>query len=264
MSAVRLLGRCLDGRGRPGLCEVQGDRVQPLEGDLFGELRAHGKALDLSNVRLLPPVMPGKVVGVGTNYRAHALEMGKGVPTVPKIFLKPSTAVIGPGEPIVIPPGTVRVDHEAELGVIIGRTMSRVKAADAYQYIAGYTCVNDVTARDFQKEDGVFARAKGFDSFCPLGPVMAVGLDPTDLAVRCRVDGALRQDSRTSDLVFDIPTLLEFISNIMTLLPGDVLSTGTPAGVSPLRAGQVVEVELEGIGVLSNPVIDREDRVASE
>ncbi len=260
MSEPRRLLRFLDGGGRLRLGELAGDRVQPLVGDLFGELRADGAALALDGLRLLAPVVPSKVVGVGSNYRAHAAEMGKPVPPVPKIFLKPSTAVIGPGEPIRVPPGTERVDHEAELGVVIGRVLSCATPAEAMRGVLGYTCLNDVTARDFQRADGVFARAKGFDGFCPLGPWIVTGLDPADLRVQARVNGQTRQDGRSSDMVFDVPTLLAFISGVMTLLPGDVIATGTPSGVGPLVAGDVVEIEVEGVGVLTNPVEDRADR----
>jgi len=207
-------------------------------------------------------VQPTKIVGIGSNYRAHIEEMGRAIPKVPKVFLKPTSALIGPGEPIRLPPGTERVDHEAELGVVIGRKMTRISATDALDYVAGYTCVNDVTARDFQRMDGVFARAKGFDTFCPVGPVLATDIDPNDLRVRAWVDGELRQDGRTSDMIFDVPRLLEFVSSIMTLFPGDILSTGTPSGVGPLTDGQTVVVEVEGIGRLENPVVDREDRRA--
>jgi 2-keto-4-pentenoate hydratase/2-oxohepta-3-ene-1,7-dioic acid hydratase in catechol pathway len=206
------------------------------------------------------PHKPTKIVGIGSNYRQHIKEMGKTAPVVPKVFLKPTTALIGPGAPICIPPGTVRVDHEAELGVVIGRRMCRIDAAEALDYVAGYTAVNDVTARDFQRADGVFARAKGFDSFCPVGPVLATDIDPSDLRVRAWVDGELRQDGRTSDMIFDVPRLLEFVSAIMTLEPGDILTTGTPSGVGPLQAGQVVVIEVEGIGRLENPVVNRADR----
>jgi len=263
MTGVRRLVRMIDDKGRLRLGELEDDRVRPLVGDLFGELRADGAALPLAAVRLLAPVVPSKVVGVGSNYRAHALEMGRPLPPVPKLFLKPSTAVIGPEDPIEIPPGTDRVDHEGELGVVIGRTLRRVSPGEALAGVLGYTAVNDVTARDLQKADGVFARAKGFDSFCPIGPCVAIGLDPGDLAVRARVDGALRQDGRSSDLIFDVPTLISFISTIMTLLPGDVIATGTPAGVGPLVAGNRVEIEVEGVGTLGNPVVDREDRSAT-
>lgn len=260
MSGARRLMRFLDGSGRLRLGELLGvGEVQPLMGDLFGETRPDGAPIPLAGLRILAPVVPGKVIGVGSNYRAHALEMGKPLPDVPKIFLKPSTSVVGPGEPIRLPPTSARVDHEAELGVVIGRTMRGVPASEASRYVLGYTAVNDVTARDFQKADGVFARAKGYDSFCPLGPVIATGLeaeglDPADLAVRARVNGQLRQDGRSSDLIFDVPTLLAFISEIMTLQPGDVIATGTPSGVGPIAAGDVVEIEVEGVGTLRNPV----------
>ena len=203
---------------------------------------------------------PSKIIGIGSNYRRHIEEMGRSIPTVPKVFLKPPSSLIGPGDAIEIPPGTERVDHEAELGVVIGRRMSRVRASDALAYVQGYTAVNDVTARDFQRADGVFARAKGFDTFCPVGPQIVADLDPSDLRVRCWVDGELRQDGRTSDMIFDVPTLLSFVSHIMVLEPGDLLTTGTPMGVGPLVDGQTVTVEVEGVGRLENPVIDRSDR----
>ena len=202
-----------------------------------------------------------KIVAIGSNYRDHAAEMGKPVPAIPKIFLKAPSAIIYDGEPIVIPPRTTRVDHEAELAVVIGRRCTRVSAAVALDYVAGYTICNDVTARDFQKEDGVFARAKGFDSFCPLGPALVNELDPSNLGIRCFVNGVVRQASSTIQMVFDVPTLIAFVSDIMTLMPGDVISTGTPAGVGQLHAGDVVTVEIDGIGRLTNPVVNRDDRV---
>lgn len=201
-----------------------------------------------------------KIVAIGSNYRDHAVEMGKPVPAIPKIFLKAPSAVIYDGEPIVIPPRTTRVDHEAELAIVIGERASRVPLNRAMDVIAGYTICNDVTARDFQREDGVFARAKGFDSFCPLGPVMVSGIDPANVAIRCLVNGVVRQNSRTDQLVFDVATLIAFVSDIMTLMPGDIISTGTPAGVGPLEPGDTVTVEIEGIGALSNPVVARDDR----
>lgn len=201
-----------------------------------------------------------KIVAIGSNYRDHAVEMGKPVPAIPKIFLKAPSAVIYDGEPIVIPPRTTRVDHEAELAIVIGERASRVPLNRAMDVIAGYTICNDVTARDFQREDGVFARAKGFDSFCPLGPVMVSGIDPSNLTIRCLVNGVVRQNSRTDQLVFDVATLIAFVSDIMTLMPGDIISTGTPAGVGPLEPGDTVTVEIEGIGALSNPVVARDDR----
>lgn len=212
--------------------------------------------------RLLTPCDPSKVIGIASNYRAHAAEMDKPVPAEPKIFLKPASAVIGPEERIEIPPRTGRVDHEAELGVVIGRRCRRVSEAEALDYVFGYTCVNDVTARDFQRADGAFTRAKGFDTFCPVGPAVVAGLDPRDLGVRCLVDGVVRQSGRTSDMVFGVAALVAYVSSIMTLDPGDVIATGTPEGVGPLLSGQRVVVEVEGIGALSNLVVDREDRAA--
>jgi len=202
---------------------------------------------------------PTKIIGIGSNYRLHIEEMGRPIPTVPKVFLKPPSSIVGPGESIQIPPGTDRVDHEAELGVVIGTRMSRVRAENALAFVQGYTAVNDVTARDFQRTDGVFTRAKGFDTFCPVGPRVVSDLDPSDLRVRCWVDGVLRQDGRTSDMIFDVPTILSFVSHIMVLEPGDLISTGTPMGVGPILPGQIVSVEVEGIGKLDNPVVARSD-----
>lgn len=250
---VRYRGR----GGQVGLGLLVGDRVQGLSGSMLGPVEAREERFSLEELTLLAPVQPSKIIGIGTNYRAHAVEMGRGLPRVPKIFLMPSTAVIAPGEGIPLPPGELRIDHEAELGVVIGRRASRVAAAQAAEVIAGFTAVNDVTCRDHQRADGTFSRGKGRDGFCPIGPCLAVGLDPSDLAVRCRVNGELRQDGRTSDLVFDVPTLVAFVSEVMTLLPGDVIATGTPFGVGPLAVGDVVEVEVEGVGVLRNPVVAR-------
>ena len=197
---------------------------------------------------------PSKIIGIGQNYRAHAAEMGKGIPSEPLMFLKPPTALCGDGDAIARPAGYARVDHEAELGVVIGRRARRVTREDALDHVLGYVCVNDVTVRDLQAKDGQWTRAKGFDSFCPVGPRLVSGLDPSDLRIVARVNGAVRQDSRTSDLIFDVPTLIAFVSRHMTLEPGDLISTGTPAGVGNLVPGDVVEVEIEGIGVLRNPV----------
>jgi 2-keto-4-pentenoate hydratase/2-oxohepta-3-ene-1,7-dioic acid hydratase in catechol pathway len=250
--------RVRDEAGEERLGRLDGeDAMIPLEGSLFGALVEAGPSRPLAGLRLLAPVSPSKVVGVGSNYRKHAEEMGKAVPPVPKIFLKPSTAVVGPDAAIELAPGSVRVDHEAELGVVIGKVTRSVSAAEALEHVLGYTALNDVTARDFQKADGVFARAKGFDTFCPIGPCVALGLEPGDLGVQATVNGVLRQDGRTSDMAFDVPTLIAFISDIMTLLPGDVIATGTPAGVGPLVAGDVVEIWVEGVGRLRNPVVAR-------
>ncbi len=203
-------------------------------------------------------LLPSKVIGIGQNYRAHAAEMGKAVPDEPVIFLKPPSAVISAGDAIVRPRGYQRVDFEGELGVVIGRRARRVKAADALDYVMGLTCVNDVSCRDLQARDGQWARAKGFDSFCPIGPRIVSGLDPLDLRISTRLNGELRQDSRTSDMIFPVPLLIEVITRAMTLEVGDVITTGTPQGVGPIAPGDRVEIEIEGVGVLSNPVADEE------
>jgi 2-keto-4-pentenoate hydratase/2-oxohepta-3-ene-1,7-dioic acid hydratase in catechol pathway len=202
-------------------------------------------------------LVPSKIIGIGQNYRAHAVEMGKGIPEEPLMFLKPRTAMIADGAAIERPGGFERVDHEAELGVVIGKRAHRVSREHALDYVLGYTCVNDVTVRDLQKKDGQWTRAKGFDTFCPIGPRIAVGLDPTNLRITTRVNGKVRQDSSTSDMIFDVATLISFCSQYMTLEAGDVISTGTPAGVANLVPGDVCEIEIEGIGVLTNPVIGR-------
>ena len=212
------------------------------------------ETFDASQVRMLAPVLPSKVCAIGLNYKAHAEEQGKPLPAEPMLFLKPSTSVIGPGETILMPPQSQRVDHEAELAVVVGRAARNVQAAEALEYVLGYTCANDVTARDLQSKDVQYSRAKGFDTFCPLGPHVVTDLDGGKLDVICRVNGEVRQSSNTSDMVFTVEELIEYISAVMTLLPGDVILTGTPAGISPLHDGDNVEVELEGIGVLANPV----------
>lgn len=269
---MRRLARFLDRSGVQRLGEVTGldpvggltssAVIMPLAGELFAPGVAIGPPIPLAEVTLLAPVSPSKVIGIGSNYRAHAAEMGKTIPALPKMFLKAPSALVGPGDSIVLPPGTERVDHEAELGVVIGRRASRVPRDRALEFVAGYTVVNDVTARDFQRSDGVFSRAKGFDTFCPVGPWLAVGLDPSDLRVWATVNGGLRQDGHTSDMAFDVPTLVAFVSDVMTLLPGDVIATGTPSGVGPLRPGDRVTVGVDGIGALRNPVVARDDRTA--
>lgn len=199
---------------------------------------------------------PTKIIGIGRNYREHAAELGNEVLAEPLVFLKPPSAIIGNGEAIVRPRGYDQVHHEAELGVVIGQEAHRVPVADAMRVVRGFTCVNDVTVRDLQNRDGQWTRAKGFDSFCPIGPVIVEGLDPSDLRVVCRVNGQIRQDSRTSLMIFPVAELIAFISEVMTLQPGDVIATGTPAGVSNVSPGDVVEIEIEHIGILRNPVIE--------
>jgi len=202
-------------------------------------------------------LVPSKIIGIGQNYRAHAIEMGKGLPEEPLMFLKPRSALISDGAAIARPGGFERVDYEGELGVVIGTRASRVSKDKALDVVLGYTCVNDVTVRDLQKKDGQWARAKGFDTFCPIGPRIVPGLDPRNLRITTRVNGTVKQDSSTSDLIFDVATLISFCSQYMTLEPGDVISTGTPAGVGNLEPGDVCEIEIEGIGVLRNTVIAR-------
>ncbi len=242
--------------GKTGFGRVEGKSVVVCHGDLLGAMETTGEKLPLDAVRLLAPVVPGKIIGIGRNYAAHAREMGNAAPEEePLIFLKPSSAVISPGDTIVIPPASQRVDHEAELGVVIGKTARHIpEGEDPLHYVLGYVCVNDVTARDLQKKDVQFTRAKSFDTFCPIGPWIETALDPETVRVTGRVNGAVRQQAPTSDLIFPVRHLIRFVASIMTLQPGDLISTGTPAGVGPLAPGDVVEVEVEGIGVLSNPV----------
>jgi 2-keto-4-pentenoate hydratase/2-oxohepta-3-ene-1,7-dioic acid hydratase in catechol pathway len=223
----------------------------------FGPIEPTGRRWALPDVRLLAPILPTKVVGIGKNYAAHIEEMGGPAPDAPIMFLKPSTAVIGPGDAIRLPADAQRVDHEAELAVVIGGVVRDVSRDRALATVLGYTCANDVSARDQQEADGQWARAKGHDSFCPLGPWIETDLDPADLAVRAEVDGAVRQDARTSLLLHDVATLISYVSHVMTLLPGDVILTGTPAGVGPLTVGSTVSVSVEGIGTLTNPVTAR-------
>jgi 2-keto-4-pentenoate hydratase/2-oxohepta-3-ene-1,7-dioic acid hydratase in catechol pathway len=232
-----------------------GDRVFHLIGDLFDAWEIGPELLrGLEDLKIVAPVVPSKIVAVGLNYRAHAAEQGKPLPPEPLIFIKPSTSVIGPGDAIVIPPGIGRVDHEAEVGVVIGRRATRVPAGEASRYILGVTAVNDVTAREIQRREGQYTRPKGFDTFAPVGPSIALGLDPDDLAVEGWVNAERRQASSTRDLIFPVAELVAFISSVMTLLPGDIISTGTPAGIGPIVPGDVVRVTVAGVGDLVNSV----------
>jgi 2-keto-4-pentenoate hydratase/2-oxohepta-3-ene-1,7-dioic acid hydratase in catechol pathway len=234
---------------------VEGPLVRPLTAAPWSGGLPDGKAIALADVQLLAPAEPSKVVCVGRNYRAHAKELGNEVPTTPLLFLKPPSAVVGPQEAIRIPEASREVHHEAELGVVIGRTLARASAVDAKLAVFGYTCLNDVTARDIQREEKQFTRAKGFDTFCPIGPFVETALDPMDVSVVCRVNAAERQRGHTRDMVFDPFALVAFISQVMTLWPGDVVATGTPEGVGAIQRGDWVEVEISGIGVLRNPVV---------
>jgi 2-keto-4-pentenoate hydratase/2-oxohepta-3-ene-1,7-dioic acid hydratase in catechol pathway len=222
-------------------------------GDIYGDWTP-GAELPAGG-RPLAPVVPSKIVAIGLNYRDHAAERHKPLPREPMIFLKPSTAVIGPEEAIRLPAGVGRVDHEAELGVVIRTRASRVPRGRALDHVLGFTCVNDVTARDLQDRGVQYSHVKGFDTFAPIGPAIAIGLDAGDLRVEGLVNGALRQQSTTAQLIFPVDGLIEYISSVMTLLPGDVIATGTPAGIGPLRPGDRVTVRIEGIGELTNPVV---------
>ncbi len=214
-----------------------------------------GSTYKLDEVRLLSPCLPSKIVAIGLNYHSHAREVGKDLPAEPLIFLKPSTAVIGPEESIVLPSFSQRVDYECELGVVIGKKAKGVAVEKAGDYILGYTCFNDVTERYFQKKDGQWTRAKGFDSFAPLGPWIETDIAPDSLKVETYLNGELRQQGHTSDLIFDVYKLLSFVSGVMTLLPGDVIATGTPSGIGSLKPGDVVEIKIEKIGTLRNFVV---------
>jgi len=231
--------------------------VAEIDGHPFGEVRFTGQRWAVPDVRLLSPILPSKIVCVGRNYADHAAEHGADVPKEPLLFLKPSTSVIGPNDAVRLPAQSRRVEHEAELAVVIGAPGARRADRDAaVKAIFGYTCANDITARDLQRSDGQWTRAKGFDSFCPLGPWVVTGVDPADLEVRCEVNDEVRQLGRTKDMVFDVPTLVSYISHVMTLLPGDVVLTGTPAGVGPLADGDTVVVSVERVGELRNRVLD--------
>jgi len=242
---------------------VEGDAgaevLAVVEGDpLYTPLRPTGEHVPLSEVKLLTPVIPrSKVVGVGRNYADHAAELGNEVPAEPLIFLKPNTTVCSPGDAIRYPQQSTEVHFEGELAVVIGRLCSDVPAARAAEVIFGYTVANDVTARDLQRSDDQWTRAKGFDSFCPLGPWIVTDLDVTDLALTTELNGELKQAARTAAMVHKVPDLIAWISSVMTLLPGDVILTGTPAGVGPMKPGDEVSVSIEGIGTLTNPVVAR-------
>jgi 2-keto-4-pentenoate hydratase/2-oxohepta-3-ene-1,7-dioic acid hydratase in catechol pathway len=237
---------------------IEDGAVYALAGELSEEkLSVEGKepVARLEDARLLAPVEPSKVVCVGRNYKEHAAELGNAMPTEPLLFLKAPSAIVGHGDTIELPGQSERVEHEGELGVVIGRKCRFLSEdEDPLAYVLGYTCVNDVTARDLQRKDVQFTRAKSFDTFCPVGPYFVTGLDPTDLRVETRVNGEVRQSGRTSAMAFPVPFLIRYISNVMTLNPGDLIATGTPAGVGPLLDGDTVEVEVEGVGTLRNPV----------
>ncbi|CAA9323703.1 MAG: Fumarylacetoacetate hydrolase family protein [uncultured Frankineae bacterium] len=250
-----------------GLVQGGGDdpaelMIATLQGHPLFDPTPTGEVLPLPQVRLLAPTQPINVVCIGKNYADHVREMGGLTdaakdPGVPTVFLKPATSVVGPGDPVRLPAGVGRVDHEGELAVVIGKPARDLTTANALDHVWGYTAANDVTAREQQKSDGQWTRGKGHDTFCPLGPWLETDLDPSDLRVRCEVDEVLRQDGNTRDLIHDVPSVLAFVTSFMTLLPGDVVLTGTPAGVGPLEPGSTVSVDVEGVGTLVNPVVAR-------
>ncbi len=240
-----------------GLVDGAGEKIAEITGDpLYQRIELTGTTHLVVDVRLLAPVIPrSKVIGIGKNYHDHAAEMGGRAPAEPLMFLIPNTAVAGPGDPVVMPPQSTEVHYEGELAVVIGRMCKDVAPEDARSVVFGYTCANDVTARDLQRADGQWSRAKGFDTFCPLGPWIETDLDPTDLHLVTRRDGEIVQDGSTGDMAHGVAALVSYASQAFTLLPGDVILTGTPAGVGAVQPGQRVDVEIDAIGVLSNPFV---------
>ncbi len=230
------------------------DKIGEIQGNPFGKFRRHEARRPVGEVKLLAPCTPSKIVCVGRNYVEHAKELGNEVPQIPLIFLKPPSTILHPGETIVLPPQSKQVEHEAELVVVIGKRARHVTAEQAKNYIFGYTVGNDVTARDLQRSDDQWTRAKGFDTFCPFGPWIDTEFDISDALITCKVNGQPRQMASTRDMVFNVPTLIAYVSSVMTLEPGDLLFTGTPSGVGRLENGNEVVVEIEGLGVLRNPV----------
>ncbi|NPA49262.1 MAG: fumarylacetoacetate hydrolase family protein [Thermodesulfobacteria bacterium] len=239
---------------RPVYGVLEEERIKLLASFPEEGLDFTGEEVSFSQVKLLAPSSPSKIVALGLNYRDHARELGLPLPEEPLIFLKPPSAVIGPGEEIILPPESKRVDYEAELAIVIKRRARRVSPEEAFDYILGYTCFNDVTARDLQQKDGQWTRAKSFDTFAPFGPWIETGLDPSDLRVRSYLNGSLRQDSSTAELIFPVPEIVSFVSRVMTLEPGDLIATGTPPGIGPLAPGDGIEIEIEGVGRLKNYV----------
>src|ERR1700726_194587 len=238
---------------------LEGEHIRDISGPPWNSWSHGSRTWPVADVRLLAPVDPGKIVCVGRNYAAHAAELGNEVPKEPLIFLKPPSAIIGPGEPIVLTPQSQKVEHEGELALVVGRRCSHLKDSDdALSCLLGYSCLNDVTARDLQKSDVQFTRAKGFDTFCPVGPHIETQLDPCSALVEARLNGAVKQSGSTSLMTYPVEFLIRWISRMMTLVPGDVIATGTPAGVGPLAAGDTVEVSVAGVGVLRNPVQARQ------
>jgi 2-keto-4-pentenoate hydratase/2-oxohepta-3-ene-1,7-dioic acid hydratase in catechol pathway len=254
-SAMKIVRYRYQGKTSCGV--LVGKTVHQVKGTIFGKLERTGEKQRLSRVRLLTPCQPSKVVAVGLNYRLHAKETKQKVPEEPMIFLMPPTAVIGPGDDIVYPPISKRVDFEGELGVVMGKKAKNVPEDKALDYVLGYTCVNDVTARDLQAREAQFTRSKGMDTFCPIGPCIETELDPHDLELETYLNGKLKQSSNTSDMVFTVQQVIAYITQAMTLLPGDVVTTGTPSGIAPMKVGDTVEVRISGIGELRNRIVSQ-------
>ncbi len=246
--------RFLHTEGKAPLFGVIKDDIIQRISNPFGEIKEGREIFPREKIKLLSPTLPSKIVAVGLNYRHHAQELEEQIPENPIIFLKPSTAVLDPGDFILLPSSSHQVDYEGELAVVIKKKVHKVKTSQVEEYILGYTCFNDVTARDLQKKDGQWTRAKSFNTFAPFGPWIETELDPGNLNIRTYVNGNKKQDSNTRELLFPVPLLVSFISEVMTLLPGDIIATGTPQGVGPLQPGDTVEVEIESIGTLRNPV----------
>ncbi len=234
---------------------IMAEKIGPIEGNVFDTFQRQEARIPLDTARLLPPTTPSKIICIGRNYAAHAKEHDAEVPEIPLIFLKPPTSLIGQGQEIVLPPQSAQIEHEAELAIVIGKPGRWITLEDALSHVFGYTIANDITARDLQRSDGQWTRAKGFDTFCPVGPWIETEFDSTDAVITCNVNGEMRQMASTRDMIFTVRQLIAFSSSVMTLEQGDLLLTGTPAGVSPLNDGDSVEVTIEGIGTLSNFVI---------
>jgi len=250
---MKIVRFAIDGKTRYGI--LKGESIQAIEDRPYRYIRPSDQHYKLSEVRLLSPCTPSKIVALGLNYHSHAKEVNLPVPNAPLLFLKPSTAVIGPEENITYPSASRRVDYEGELGVVIRKPVWRVSTEDALGYVLGYTCFNDITARDLQYQDKQWTRAKSFDTFAAVGPCIETELDPGNVVVETYLNGGLKQQASTSDLIFPVPELINFISHVMTLLPGDIIATGTPSGIGPMYPGDVVEIRIEPIGTLRNYVV---------
>jgi 2-keto-4-pentenoate hydratase/2-oxohepta-3-ene-1,7-dioic acid hydratase in catechol pathway len=250
---MRLVRFNVNGKTKYGILKNQ--VIEAIKGKPFGKINLSGEIYPLKNVKLLAPCQPSKIVALGINYASHGTEFKHEIPKSPLIFIKPPTAIIGPEDNIIYPPSSKQVDYEAELAVVIGKKARCVAKEKAFEYVLGYTCFNDVTARDQQKSDGQWTRAKGYNTFAPIGPWIVTDTEPSNLKIEAFVNGIQKQNGNTRDLVFPVDELIHFISNIMTLLPGDVIATGTPSGVGPMQPGDSVEIKIKGIGTLKNSVV---------